>query len=66
MQNMGSSWLLLLVAVVLVTYILLRPSKAKKEERANLSRIADALDEQAKDKKEWDLLHYLIYLIIKF
>jgi len=52
MQNMGSSGLLLLVAVVLVTYILLRPSKAKKEERANLSRIADALDEQAKDKKE--------------
>ena len=52
MQNMGSSGLLLLVAVVFGIYILLRPSKAKKEERANLNRIADALDEQAKDKKE--------------
>ena len=52
MQNMGASGLLLLVAVVFVIYILLRPSKAKKEKRANLKRIADALDEQAKDKKE--------------
>ena len=52
MQNMGTSGLLLLVAVVLVTYILLRPSNAKKEELENLKRIVDAFDEQAKDKKE--------------
>ena len=52
MQNMGSSGLLILIAVVLVIYILLRPSQAKKEEKANLKRIADALDEKAKDKKE--------------
>ena len=52
MQNMGSSGLLLLVAVVFVIYLLFRPSKAKKEERANLKRIADALEEQAKDKKQ--------------
>ena len=43
---MGSSGLLLLGAGVLVGYILLRPSKAKKEERANLKRIADALEEK--------------------
>jgi hypothetical protein len=35
---------------VAVIYILLRPSKAKKEERANLKRIADALEEK-KDKE---------------
>ena len=52
MQNMGSSGLLMLIAVVFVIYILLRPSKAKKEEKANLRRIAGALDEKAKDKKE--------------
>ena len=52
MDNMGTSGLLSLVAVVLVIYILLRPSKAKIEERANLKHLADALDEQAKDKKE--------------
>ena len=52
MQNMGTSGLLLLVAVVLVTYILLRPSNAKKEDLANLQRIIDAFDEQAKDIKE--------------
>ena len=48
---MGLSGLLLLIAVVLVTYILLRPTKTKKEERANMKRIADALEEK-KDKDE--------------
>ena len=52
MQNMGSSGLLMLIAVVFVIYILLRPSRAKKEEQANLKLIADTLDEKAKDKKE--------------
>ena len=47
---MGSSGLLLLVAVVFVIYILLRPSKAKKEEQANLKRIAGELEEK-KDKE---------------
>ena len=51
MQNMGSLGLLSLVAVVFVIYILVFViySKAKKEERANLKRIADAL-EKKKDK----------------
>ena len=52
MQNAGPMGVIMIGVVVYLIYLLVRPSKAKKEERANLKRIADALEEQAKDKKE--------------
>ena len=52
LQNAGPMGVIMIGVVVYLIYLLVRPSKAKKEERANLKRIADALEEQAKDKKE--------------
>ena len=59
MQNMGSSGLLLLVALVLVLYKILRPARTKKEERANLKRVADALI--GKKYKERNIRNEKIY-----
>ena len=50
MQNAGPMGLIMIGVVVYLIYLVVRPSKAKKEERANLKRIADALEEK-KDKE---------------
>lgn len=52
LNNVGLPGIILIGLVVFVIYLLVRPSKAKKEERENQKRIADALEEIAKNKKE--------------